>query len=114
MNIREEFQAIQSEALALIATANADKRALSVEEKSAYDQKFSRMNEIKQILESEKQISALALEPEVKTEIKAEIVDSAIKAVATQSFTKMEHKMEVKDKNMQQIEGLKQYAKTGI
>src|SRR4051794_36534250 len=104
MTIREEFDAAKREALTITEKAKAENRAMTGEEKEGVEKRFGRMKEIQAILETEKSVASL--------EIGA---DDAVKAIATASeqFSKDNNKNMDKVELKNDLESLKNFARTG-
>jgi HK97 family phage major capsid protein len=116
MDIRKEFETLKADALALVEKAKSEGRGLNDEEKSVKASKFSRMNEIRETLDSERELSALALPEAAPIAVSPAVATDAVKAVASAStFSRDNTNMEIKvmDRNEEKRNAVREYARTG-
>lgn len=102
MTIHEEFNKVQTEALAITDKAKAENRGMTEDEKKSVEEKFARLNQLKELIDTEKKLAAIEIDE----------VDE-VKAEATKSFKKTEHTDVVKDAANKVIDELNYFAKTG-
>lgn len=107
MSIREEFNANQAAALAIVEKAKGESRGLTADERAEYDVKLSRCKAIKELVADEASVTALSL-PE----------NDAVKAVVTESFSNVKtenketNKMDTFTKEtLEMVEGLKAFGR---